>query len=239
MAIFKCVGYLYFHMPHLVATVLHYMFRPTWPSSSVQDIFIFICLSCSCKCKTVTTNIYNKAARRRRHNLQNPLNNTVQQDAKNIVLWSLAWSEHVASRKLAVVIVDADTKLLSMVFAMVTVAFPMTVTVQWNACSPNLAVISWVQDEKFYLIKHNEGGRTVSYMVEALCYKPEGRGFKTLWGHCKVFNLSNPSGRTMVLRFTRPLTEMSIRSRKIMFLGNRERPVRRDVNLTAFCGMTV
>jgi hypothetical protein len=26
--------------------------------------------------------IYNKAARRRQHNLQNPLNNTVQQDAK-------------------------------------------------------------------------------------------------------------------------------------------------------------
>jgi hypothetical protein len=30
----------------------------------------------------MTTNIYNKAARRRQHNLQNPLNNTVQQDAK-------------------------------------------------------------------------------------------------------------------------------------------------------------
>jgi hypothetical protein len=28
----------------------------------------------------------NKAARRRKHNLQNPLNNTVQQDAKNTVL---------------------------------------------------------------------------------------------------------------------------------------------------------
>jgi hypothetical protein len=26
--------------------------------------------------------LYNKAARRRQHNLQNPLNNTVQQDAK-------------------------------------------------------------------------------------------------------------------------------------------------------------
>jgi hypothetical protein len=28
------------------------------------------------------SNIYNKAARRRQHNLQNPLNNTVQQDTK-------------------------------------------------------------------------------------------------------------------------------------------------------------
>jgi hypothetical protein len=33
-------------------------------------------------CKTVTTYLYNKSARRRQHNLQNPLNNTVQQDAK-------------------------------------------------------------------------------------------------------------------------------------------------------------
>jgi hypothetical protein len=30
----------------------------------------------------VCVHIYNKAARKRQHNLQNPLNNTVQQDAK-------------------------------------------------------------------------------------------------------------------------------------------------------------
>jgi hypothetical protein len=34
------------------------------------------------QCETVTTYLYNKAARRRQHNLQNPLNNTVQQDVK-------------------------------------------------------------------------------------------------------------------------------------------------------------
>jgi hypothetical protein len=28
----------------LVFTVFHYMFRPSWPSSSLNDIFIFICL---------------------------------------------------------------------------------------------------------------------------------------------------------------------------------------------------
>jgi hypothetical protein len=34
-------------------------------------------------------------------------------------------------------------------------------------------------------------------------------------------------------------TEMSTRSRKIMFLGSRERPVRRAVDLTAICEPTV
>jgi hypothetical protein len=34
-------------------------------------------------------------------------------------------------------------------------------------------------------------------------------------------------------RFTRPLTKMSMRSRKIMFLGSRAQLVRRDGNLTA------
>jgi hypothetical protein len=46
-------------------------------------------------------------------------------------------------------------------------------------------------------------------VVEALCYKPEGRGF------------------------TQPLTYMSSRSRKIMVLGNKARPVRKADNLTA------
>jgi hypothetical protein len=35
--------------------------------------------------------------------------------------------------------------------------------------------------------------------------------------------------------FTQPLTEMSTRSRKIMFLGSRARPVRRADNLTSIC----
>jgi hypothetical protein len=37
----------------------------------------------------------------------------------------------------------------------------------------------------------------------------------------------------MALGFTRPLTEMSTISRKIMFLGSRARPVRRTDGLTA------
>ena len=47
-------------------------------------------------------------------------------------------------------------------------------------------------------------------LVEALCYKPAGRGLdsRTL---IRIFHLPNPSGRTMDLRSTRPLTEISTR----------------------------
>jgi hypothetical protein len=63
---------------------------------------------------------------------------------------------------------------------------------------------------KFLKLKYGTRGRV---MAEALCYKQEGCG----------------------LRFTQPLTEMSIRSRRTMFLGSRARPVRRADNLTAIC----
>jgi hypothetical protein len=49
------------------------------------------------------------------------------------------------------------------------------------------------------------------------------------------FNLLNPSGRTMALGFTQSLTEMSTRSRNIMFLGSKVRLVRRADKFTAIC----
>ena len=51
----------------------------------------------------------------------------------------------------------------------------------------------------------------MAQLVEALRYKPEGRGFvgSIPDGVFGIFNLHNPSGRTMVLRSTQPLTEMS------------------------------
>jgi hypothetical protein len=46
----------------------------------------------------------------------------------------------------------------------------------------------------------------VAYLIEALYYKPEGRGFDSRWGHwIFLFNLSNPSCRTMSLGSTQPL----------------------------------
>jgi hypothetical protein len=56
-------------------------------------------------------------------------------------------------------------------------------------------------------------GNAVALLVQALCYKPEGRGFDSRLGHWIFSNLPNPSSRNMALGLTRPLTEMS--SRKI------------------------
>jgi hypothetical protein len=50
----------------------------------------------------------------------------------------------------------------------------------------------------------------VAYLVEELCYKPEGRGFEFRLG--KFFNLPNHSSRTMALRSTGPLAEKSTRN---------------------------
>jgi hypothetical protein len=49
------------------------------------------------------------------------------------------------------------------------------------------------------------------------------------------FNLPNPSGSHLALGLAQHLTEMTNRSRKIMFLGSRVRPVVRADKLTAIC----
>jgi hypothetical protein len=54
-----------------------------------------------------------------------------------------------------------------------------------------------------------EWRHAVACLVEALCYKPEGRGFDSLWSHCIFFNLPNSSSRAMALRLTQPLTQIS------------------------------
>jgi hypothetical protein len=56
-------------------------------------------------------------------------------------------------------------------------------------------------------------GAAVAQLVEALRYKPEGRGFDPdcVSGFFHN-NWHNPSGRTMALGSTQPLTEMSTRN---------------------------
>ena len=54
-------------------------------------------------------------------------------------------------------------------------------------------------------------GHAVAQLVEALRYKPEGRGFDSRWCHWK-FHWHNPSGRIMALGSTQPLTEMITRN---------------------------
>jgi hypothetical protein len=54
-----------------------------------------------------------------------------------------------------------------------------------------------------------------------------------------LITLLNLSGLTKTKGFTRPLTEMSTRSRQIMFLASKERPVLRVDKVTSICGPTV
>jgi len=57
----------------------------------------------------------------------------------------------------------------------------------------------------------NKGGHMVAQLVETLRYKPEGCGFDSRWCHWN-FDWHNPSGCTMALGLTQPLTEMSTRN---------------------------
>jgi hypothetical protein len=71
-------------------------------------------------------------------------------------------------------------------------------------------------------------------VVEALCYKPDGRGFEARAGEW-IFSI--------YLLFPAALGSASNRNeyqkQKIMFLGSRERPVSKADNLTAISETTV
>jgi hypothetical protein len=69
-------------------------------------------------------------------------------------------------------------------------------------------------------------GYIVAQLVEVLRYKTAGRRFDSRL----YFFIDNPSGCTMTLGFTQPLTEMSTRK---IFCGYR-RPLIRADNLTTF-----
>jgi hypothetical protein len=64
------------------------------------------------------------------------------------------------------------------------------------------------------------------------CCKPEGRGFEIRWSEWIFSMYLRPH---WALGFTQPLTEMSTRSSKIMFLGSKVWPARRADYLTAIC----
>jgi hypothetical protein len=81
---------------------------------------------------------------------------------------------------------------------------------------------------------YSEGIELGSLVVKALRYKPEGRGFETQWGE-RIISINIILPAALGPGFTKPLTEMSTRCRKIMFLGSRARPVRRADNLAAIC----
>jgi hypothetical protein len=81
---------------------------------------------------------------------------------------------------------------------------------------------------------------------KACCLKDRTRRFGGVYRAYHVyhvndffFNLPNPSSPTKALGYTQPLTEMSTKRRKIMFLGSRARPVLRADNLATFYEPTV
>jgi hypothetical protein len=71
-------------------------------------------------------------------------------------------------------------------------------------------------------------GARGSVVVKVLCYKPEGCGFDI---RCGEIYLILPVA--LGLGFTQPVTEMSTRNIKIIFVGSKVRRVRRADYLTA------
>jgi hypothetical protein len=105
---------------------------------------------------------------------------------------------------------------------------PYTDTTGWNKlrCNPDnpnqikqwcvrplILANYWVsiRVSEFFSNVISSKGHAVVYLVEALWYKPEGRGFDSRWGHWIFFHWPNPSSRTVALGSTQPLTEMSTR----------------------------
>jgi hypothetical protein len=56
------------------------------------------------------------------------------------------------------------------------------------------------------------GGAAVAQLIEALRYKPSGRGFDSRWCQWIFFHWHSPSGLNMALGSTQPLTEMSTKN---------------------------
>jgi hypothetical protein len=76
-------------------------------------------------------------------------------------------------------------------------------------------------------------GHAVAYLVEALCYKQEGRGFESRWRG--LFPFIKSSSCTVALGSTQPLTEMSTRDLPV----GKGQLEHKDKNLTAICEPTV
>jgi hypothetical protein len=82
-------------------------------------------------------------------------------------------------------------------------------------------------------IPEDEAARGI-VVVKALCYKPEGHGFEIdeLNEFFLIYIILRPH---CGLWFTQPPTEMNTRSRKMKFLGNKARPVRKADNFIIIC----
>jgi hypothetical protein len=73
MAIFRCVGSFYFRISEGICFAGGYTLHV-----SIGVFLVNFAVSCVCACLLA----FSCPAHRQQHNLQNPLNNTMQQDAK-------------------------------------------------------------------------------------------------------------------------------------------------------------
>jgi hypothetical protein len=73
-----------------------------------------------------------------------------------------------------------------------------------------------------------------SLVVEALCYKPEGRGFQTQWGKW-IFSIYLILPAALGSGVYSASNRNEYQKQKIMFLGSRALSVRKADNLTAVC----
>jgi hypothetical protein len=73
--------------------------------------------------------------------------------------------------------------------------------------------LKFLTRSQFWSKPDNKSDRVprVAQLVEALRYKPEGYGFDSRWCYL-IFYCHNPSGHTMGLGSTQPLTKMSTRN---------------------------
>jgi hypothetical protein len=71
---------------------------------------------------------------------------------------------------------------------------------------------------RFERVSTQDVGHAVAQLVKALRYKPGSRGYDSRW--CTgIFHWHNPSGRTMTLGMSQPLTEMNTRN---IFCGGKD-----------------
>ena len=92
-----------------------------------------------------------------------------------------------------------------------------------SLCYCNLIILQPIQSNTTIFITNQ--------LAEALRYKPKGRGFD---GAIRIFLWHNPSGRTMALELTQPLTEINTKNISWGWGGRLRRPVHRADNPTTF-----
>jgi hypothetical protein len=95
----------------------------------------------------------------------------------------------------------------------------------WNVHQP-LQIINWVWK---------------AYRFSALCYKPQGRGFETRWGHWffSIYLILPAALDPGVYSASNRNQKWIPEAEKLCCWGVEPRPVRRAINITAICEPTV